>query len=335
MKRQYFTRRETLAALGSASAVSLAGCMGGDDTYQAVIATGQDGSAAYQMSQGLSSIVNEYSDEMDMEALPASNASQTIRRMEDGELDFGYTDVSDAYRMMNSIGPYEDEPVDADLRHVFHFYDVQNAVIGAADEGIETISDLEGETIALGAVGGPPHELLRDMVAEDADIDEISIDDPGWADQGSAMDSGRIVAAADIRLNQTTPAYIEELYSILDDPAPVYLEWSDEAMDAIESDPEMTGQPFPVEEMEGPDYRGAEEAYWSEVIYYLFASSETEDWMVEELLAVMWDNVDELATYHDLNNYWTEPEFLVEGRQEDIPFHSSAEAFYADLDIEV
>lgn len=116
------SRRRALAGIGAAVTLGLAGCtgtldqLGGGGSNTLRMATSTSDTSAYQMSQGIAKVVNENSENIRLDARPSDGAKQSMRLMDQGELDMAYTDTLNANKIVNDEGEYADNPFDSEIR---------------------------------------------------------------------------------------------------------------------------------------------------------------------------------------------------------------------------
>lgn len=329
-------RRKALGTISSVGALALAGCSdplgSGGGRESLTMMTSTEDTAAYQMSQGLAAVVNENSDSIQISARPGDGAKQSMRLLDQGEADIAYTDTLNASRIYNEQGDYSgDGAFSNDINQVFHYYDILGGLATQGNSDIETVNDLAGAAISPNPVG----TAMRDVMLEHLSHSEVSEDEMnllalGYGEEASALSEGRADVVSDIRINASlTPSYVQEQYSINENARLVG--WPDSVISSIQEDPAITGAQYPASEIEGPNYGDRTEEWWTETVYVTFVKSSMDQEVLNEILNIMWDNVENLTEYHSLAEAWQEKAFLSGKLNPNIPLHPAAVSFYDEI----
>lgn len=310
--RSSLTRRETLSTLGAASAVGLAGCTGGsDDVTTWRLETSTEGTAIYQMSQGMAAIIDEHSDRLSLDARPTEGSKAAMVKMDNGEIDLAYASDLFAYQAKENLESFEN--FDSDLNYIWRCYDVILNFNAFADSGIENVTDLEGTDVTLGVVNGNPDVMLRKHLSHAVDLDDVNFVPMGYDQIDSALGEGRVDAAHDLRLSARYSSLWNQVYITNDNVA--LLEWPDEAIQSIQDDPEINGQRRSLEELADiynhdvsemeNGWMGREELYWAETVFHIIGNQNTDEDLAEHFVSVLLNNLEELKGYHNLAEVWT------------------------------
>lgn len=332
---QRLSRRRALAGIGAASTFGLAGCtgsldqLGGGGSNNLRMATSTSDTSAYQMSQGIAKVVNENSD-LKLDARPSDGAKQSMRLMDKGELDLAYTDTLNAYKIVNKVGEYKDNPFDSELRQVFHYYDIQGGLVTRGDTGIETVNDLAGKKVSPNPVGTAMRDVMMAHLSHANGVDQMKQLALGYGEEASALKEGRADVVTDIRINaKLTPSYVQEQYSIVNDAW--LLHWPDDVVQSIKGDNRIKGSYYPANKMKGPNYGDRSEEWWTDTVYVVFTKASVDPEPINTLLQTMWDNMDALAEYHSLAGAWKDKSFLSGKFNPNIPVHEGAKQFYDNI----
>lgn len=330
------SRRRALTAIGAAGTIGLAGCtsnlseLGGGGSSDLRMATSTSDTAAYQMSQGISAVVNEKSDSVNLDARPSDGAKQSMRLMDKGELDLAYTDTLNAAKIKNEKDEYAENPFDSELRQVFHYYDIQGGLVSRKSSGIKTVNDLAGKKVSPNPVGTAMRDVMNAHLSHADGVDQMKKLALGYGEEGSALKEGRADVVTDIRINaELTPSYVQEQYSIVDDAT--LLHWPDDVVKSIQNDDRIVGNYYPADQMKGPDYGDRSEEWWTDTVYVVFTKASMDSSPIYELLSTMWDNMDELGEYHSLAGAWADKSFLSGKFNPNIPVHEGAKKFFDEI----
>lgn len=324
------SRRKAIAAIGSVSVLGIAGCsspLGGGDTTNLRMATSTEDTAAYQMSQGIAAVVNDNSESIQMDARPSDGAKQSMRLLDQGEIDIAYTDTLNAQRITKDQGEYEEDPFENEVEQIFHYYDIQGGLVTREDTDIETVNDLAGASVSPNPVGTAMRDVMMAHLSHADGADQMEELALGYGEEASALQEGRADVVTDIRINaELTPSYVQEQYSIVDDAW--LLHWPDDVVSSIQEDNSIVGSYYPANQMEGPNYGDRDEEWWTDTVYVTFTQADTDAEPINELLNVMWENMDELADYHALAGAWKDIEFLSGKMHPDVGVHEGAQQFF-------
>lgn len=332
-----FSRRKALGAIGSAGALSFAGCTGplgggGGGRESLIMMTSTEDTAAYQMSQGLAAVVNENSDTIQISARPGDGAKQSMRLLDKGEADLAYTDTLNAFRIHNEEGEYSDNPFDSEIRQVWHYYDIQGGLVTKEGTGIETVNDLAGASVSPNPVGTAMRDVMMEHLSHaDFDLDKMEELALGYGEEASALSEGRADVITDIRINaELTPSYVQEQYSIVENAW--LLHWPDSVVSSIQEDDTIRGSYYDADTMQGPNYGDRTEEWWTDTVYVTFVRESMDEAVLSEILNIMWDNVESLTEYHSLASAWQDMSFLSGKLSPTIPLHPAAESFFDEHD---
>lgn len=331
-------RRTALKTIGATTALGLAGCseLGGggstpngngqDGVQTLVMMTTSEDSSAYQISQGIAAVLDEHSDTLALDPRPASGSNQSMARLDRGECDIAYTHALNASNIINSEGPWADQNYENDIYSIFYYYDVIYNLVSRPDSGIDTIPDVEGETLYPLDVGSAARTYLLTVLEEMIDMDSVETVNMQKSAQPDGFSEGRMSVGTDLRLNQIQPGYIEALYARHDLQL---VEWTDDDIAVVEDDPRFNGSYRSAADYPGPQYDGRDEAFWLELPYIAFTTGQLGADTVNELLTTIWENIDQMADYHAVAASWTDIEFFGKHLNIDAaPVHEGSQSFF-------
>ncbi|THE66322.1 hypothetical protein D8Y22_03350 [Salinadaptatus halalkaliphilus] len=328
---QKTTRRQALAAIGAASAVGIAGCMGDNGGEEIQMRTSTEDTSAYQLSAGLAAVADEEAD-FSIDARPSDGALQSMRQLDSGQTDMAYTDSLNAYEIANEIGEYENEPFDNEIQSAFWYYDIQGGLAAVDQETCETAEDLEGLSVNANPVGTAMRTMTERHMEHAVDLDEIDELAVSYGEEGAALNDGTADVVSDIRINvDLQPSYVEEQYSINEDAWLVH--WPDEVVESIESEEApVTGEYIPTEDTPGPEVGDRDEEWWVSTIYNVFVTPDFDDDLMYSILELINDNSGELADYQALAGDWADMDNLATPAANipDVEMHAGAQNFFED-----
>ncbi|MDQ2051849.1 TAXI family TRAP transporter solute-binding subunit [Natronolimnohabitans sp. A-GB9] len=184
----HINRRNFIALSGAAGVAGLAGCLGGDgDESNLSWHAGGQGGTYYPLSSDFKTIVDgetEYTLQVQSTGASLENVGNLFRE----EADFALIQNDVAHFAYTGVGIDElgDEEM-TNLRGVASLYPETIHVITQAGSGIETVEDLEGQTVVTGAPGSGTQlnalQILETAGIEEDDFDEQNADFDTAADQ--------------------------------------------------------------------------------------------------------------------------------------------------------
>lgn len=187
------------------SALVLSACGGGDeeegseeenggDTDISVVTGGEEG-AYFPLGGALTNnIINEH-----VEGVNASNFSSGGSVTNIDDIDLGEADLA---FVQNDIASYAaegdvmfEEPIDS-LQGIATLYPEVIQIITTADSGIESVSDLDGASVAVGDQGsGTEANAQQILEAHDITYDDISAEYMDFGDAANSLQDGNVDAA--------------------------------------------------------------------------------------------------------------------------------------------
>lgn len=333
------TRRKVLASLGAIGGTTLAGCSGsgsdGGDSGPTNIkmATTSSDSSAYQMTQGMASMFKKKSDAINFEASTAGGSLQAMRRMDKGELDMAYTSTRSGVKISEDKGIYKDKPFKNDIYQLFHFYDVQDALVTKKEYGLKSVADLpDAKAIAPLEQGSASRQHLMECIAEATNTENVKTLSIAKSDMAQALREARAEVVTHVSLNvDVLPSYTEQIYNLNKDG--LALSWPDKVKKAIKDDPMLTANEYSADKVKGPEVQG-DSVLMPELVYVAFTTDKLSEDTVYTFMKTMWDNMDFMTQYHGLIKYWTKKQFF--GKlSSGIPVHPGAEKFFSEIGVEV
>lgn len=115
------------------------------------IATGGTGGVYYPYGGGMAEIINEYVPNTEAVAEVTGASVENVRLVDKGESAIGLVMGDVAYQAYNGVGKFESGK--KNIAALFVMYPNQFHVVTLKDSGINTISDIKGKTISVGAPG--------------------------------------------------------------------------------------------------------------------------------------------------------------------------------------
>ncbi len=304
---------------------TLAGCGPGEERI--VLATGGTGGVYYPLGGAMADIWSEHIDEISASSESTGASVENVNLVHYGESHLGLiqNDITYyAFHQDEMFSPEGDEAVDEPLnklRWVAGLYPEVIQVIADADAGIQTVSDLEGMRIAVGAPGSGHEANARQILqAHGFDYDDFAtVDFIMHTEAVDAVRDGHLDAyfttagiptasAVDIfTTHDVNLVAIEmDMVSEIIDTWPFYAEFTVPAGT-------YSGQDEPVETVA--------------VMATLVVNEDVDEDLVYNMTKVMFENLDRLRATHERANDIT-LDTALEGQSVDL--HPGAQRYYEE-----
>lgn len=331
-RKQRFSRnrRSYLKTLGGIGAVGLAGCLGGgggdDDTL--ILSTAAEATANFALMQGVGTVINENSDQVQLDVRPSEGMATNVGTLARGEADLGLVTNSLAYQVQAGMEPFGD--MDVELQQIVHTASSDHFFI-SHEGNYGAIDEIDSETAAS---PGPSGTSIREYLDHalgvvDIDYDERSI---GFGEQGNALNEGQIdvgfASFMNSAIEPTEPGWVEQIKGattpdILDIPDDMWASLQEDPMvETIEIDHEPDGYgeyPSPIRLLPQATY--------------VVGTDDVSDELINDMLSTQYEHRDELEQYHDLASYYETDDHWTNLAFDDTPFHGGAADFYEEQDM--
>lgn len=187
--------RRTLAVLlvlVMALAVLLSGCGSSDDSIK--LNTGGKGGTYYKYGKQIAKLSNEKLKDTKLEAASTNGSASNLRLLSQGLGPMAIVQNDTLSNAYNGVGDFSEAAVTS-VRAVAGLYTESIQVVATKSSGIETISDLKGKRISVGAkdsgVLGNAKEILQAYGIDFADITPVY---KSFDASAKAMEEGKIDA---------------------------------------------------------------------------------------------------------------------------------------------
>lgn len=316
-------RRAFLSAIGAGTIVGTAGCTDGLDQVGGgggegfvTIATGGTGGVYYILGGGIADLLNE-DEELDVDA----SAEATGASVENAQL-IGAEDVEMALILGNSAllavegeGDF-DEPVP--LQAAFGAYQNHTQVVVPEDSEIETLADMEGASVSVGAPGSGTEVIAAELLEwYGLTYDDISEERLAFDETADALIDGQLDAGF---WSVGPPASsIEEVYSQREVRL---LSFPEEDLAEIDEE-------FPYYEqttLEAGTYPDQDEDVLNPGVTNVMAVNENMDEeFLYDIMAVVFENIEALENVHG-----SAGDFEESARDAPIDYHPGGESYLDD-----
>ncbi len=281
------------------------------------IGTASAGGAFYPIGTGIAEVITQYVEPLNVTAEITGGSVENPRLVATGEADMGVANADHATFAIEGSDPFDQV---YDVSAVFSLHASVLHIVTTADSGITSIEDLAGERVAVGPAGGgsiPGLEAVLGaygMTMEDIEPSYLSYDD-GMAQ----LKDGQVKVA--LAMSGYPAASVMSLGATEE---VVLISIPDDKMAAIaEANPYYSPVTIATDV-----YDTAAEATLLGVRNIIFCSTELSDDTVYAMTKAVYENLDELKTYHSALESVTQ-ESMVD--TSGIKMHPGAERYYTEI----
>lgn len=298
----------------------------GDMPEYATIAGATSGGTFFLLANAFAQLLNENiaGISASAESTPGSPVILELLNNGDGELGIAQAGVADeAY---HGKGQFEGNPLE-NISQVTYLYPNVMQMVVRKDAGVESVADLEGKTVAVGASGSAtelnskdlitaagidyPDGITAEYTSETQSVDLLRNRQADAANMIASLGSASmldIMSTGDFEILPIEPEIVEKLQSEVN---PAYYEFTIPANT-------YPNQPEPVQTFA--------------VANWLHARTDVSEYFVYETLSILYDNLDFMIETHQVTEN-IKLEDALNGQT--IPLHPGAIKFYEDNGIEV
>jgi TRAP transporter TAXI family solute receptor len=308
----------TIAALAAGTLLLATGAQA---QQSVVIGSSSVGGSYYLYAGGLSTFINENSDTLQATAQTTRGSVENARLLSAGRLDFGFANGGVVYEQSAGTGQFEGASAD-NVRGVAVIDIAPLHVVTFADSGIETLPQLEGKQVSVGAPGSGTANTAANLFEAAGLTGKIDVQNLGFDESASNLRDGNLDAftassalpmpavldlstSHDVRLVPIDDTVVSALREI----APAYQQVTIPAgtYDGIDADVSSIGVPSMLLTHEGV----------SEEVVYEF---------VRQMFA------DEAGAYmRNVYNAWNPEPGVAAFADLGVPLHPGAERFYREM----
>ncbi|MBW6390014.1 MAG: TAXI family TRAP transporter solute-binding subunit [Halomonas sp.] len=313
-----------MRALKFAAAASLLAVAPLASAQQLSIATGGTGGTYYPYGGGLAELIGNHIEGYDAVAEVTGASVENMGLVWRGDSDLALALADTVYQAYNGTGDFEGRELE-NIRALASIYPNAVQIVTLADSGIESLADLKGKTVSVGAPGSGTELNARALLEangityEDFDPRRLNFNETADAIRDGDIDAGfwsvgpptssimNLATTRDIRLIGLSQEEIDK---------------------AKEAEPV-----FAAYQLKAGLYEGMDEAVQSIGIPNVLAvSSEMDEELAYQITKVLFEQTDELIAIHPAANDTT-VEFSVESTP--VPFHPGALRYYEEVGAEI
>ncbi|SDK23386.1 TAXI family TRAP transporter solute-binding subunit [Sediminibacillus albus] len=257
----------------------------GDVQFVSVLTGGTEGTY-YPLGGTFAQIINSNVDNVEANAQSTGASVENMKTMRDGdaELAFTQTDIA-AYAAEGSV-MFEGDQID-NIQAIGTLYPETIQIVTTADSGIETVADLEGKVVSVGAPGSGTNASATDILeVYGLTMDDITARDLDFGDSTSGIQDGTIDAAF---ITSGTPTGAVESLAATTDVNIVRFE-EDKIQELIDSHPY-----YAEDEIEDGTYDLEEPVKTVAVQAMLVTSADLSEDLVYNITQAIFENTDQIS----------------------------------------
>ncbi len=310
----------TVVALILAVGMVFVACGGQTQTYNFSMATGGTTGTYYPLGTAIAQVISDNVDNVKVEARSTGASVANINLLKDGQADMAFVQNDIAYYAYNGVEVFDGKKVD-NIAGMMALYPEHIQIVTLADSGINSVADLKGKRVAVGAAGSGVEANAKQIL----EAYGISFDDLALADHVSFKD-----AVQKLKNNQLDAAFLTAGYPT----AAVNELAASKSIKLIAIDDEHASAlkekyPFYVQDIiPAGTYKGVDEDVKTVAVKaILIVRKDIPEDVVYNMLKAIFEHTDEIAKAHakgamiNLDN-------AVKGMS--IPWHPGAEKFFKE-----
>ncbi len=160
------------------------------------VATGGTAGVYFPLGGAFANIITERVDGVTANAESTGASVVNVNLLNNGEVDFALMQNDIAYYAFNGVEMFSDNPALTNLRGIAVLYPEVVQIVVNADAGINSVEDLRGRRVAVGAPGSGAEANARQILtAHGISYDDIRADFLSFAEAADALRDGNVDAA--------------------------------------------------------------------------------------------------------------------------------------------
>jgi len=288
------------------------------------IATGGTGGTYYPLGGGLAELINQYVEGYSAVAEATGASEENVALIFQGDSDIAFALADTVFQAYSGTGSFEGREISS-LRALGAVYPNAVHIVTLADSGIESLSDLRGKRVSLGAPGsGTTISAEALLQANGVDVSELNVQRLDFNETAAALRDGQIDAGF-WSVGPPTSSILD-LATTRDIRIVPLTE--EEIAAAQELDPSYTPYTLRAGTYPGVD----EDVLTLSTPNVLIVNEEMDEELAYQITKVLFEHVDELRDIHPAANDTT-VEFSLDSTP--IPLHPGALRYYEEVGAEV
>lgn len=286
---------------------------------QLSIATGGTGGVYYPMGGGLAEVINNNVEGYSATAEVTGASVENMGLVATGDADLAIGLADTVQQAQTGTGRFEGQQLEM-IRGLASMYANMVQIVTLADSGIETLDDLKGKRVSIGAPGsGTEVNAEAILTANGITYDDIDEQRLNFNETADALANGDIDAGF-----WSVGAPTSSILNLATTNSIRMIELSDDQIAAARADDPIFAQTT----LAGGIYEGVGETTVLGVPNVLVVSSEMSDDLAYAITKAMFENIDDLRAVHPAANQTT-VEFTLAATP--IPLHPGAIRYYEEV----
>src|SRR5699024_3088565 len=161
--------------------------------------TGGTGCTYYPLGGGMAKVINDKADNVEIDAKSSNASADNVKALQDGEGEVAFTQTDVMSNAVEGENEFEDNEVDNVLA-MGSLYPETIQIVTTEQSGIESVEDMEGKAISVGAPGSGTYvneeQILEvhGLTMDDIDAQNLDFDESTGGIQDGNIDAAFITA---------------------------------------------------------------------------------------------------------------------------------------------
>lgn len=264
-------------------------------TYNYTWSACNSSSGYYALNVAVSDVINQNVDNVNVTVMESGGGADNLKNIATGQAQFGQTSVPDVYLAQNSLGQFEDEEPNENVRIMLSLLPNMYYYVVSENSGIDSIEDLEGANFSPGNLSSSTERLAYTVLSA-LDIT------PEWyyastSEAVTAMKDRRIDGFCKSGSSITMDSSVADVATSLDVKVLSFTE--EQANKIMEMYPYYT-----FDKVDGAVYDQEEDIYTLASYYTYGVSKDVPEDVVYEIVKAIVENLDYLSqSYAGINKF--------------------------------
>lgn len=253
--------------------------------------TGGTGGTYYPLGGGMAKVITDEADNVEVDAKSSNASADNVKALQDEEDEIAFTQTDVVSNAVEGVNAFEDNKVENVLA-MGSLYPETIQIVTTEDSGIESVEDMEGKAISVGAPGSGTYvnaeQILEihGLTMDDIDAQNLDFDESTGGIQDGNIDAAFITAG--------TPTGSVEGLGATEDIAIVPIE-QDKVDELIDEYPY-----YAADTVEEGTYDLEEDVDTVAVLAMLAVTDSVDEDVVYEMTKAIYENTDKIG--HDKAN---------------------------------
>lgn len=161
--------------------------------------TGGTGGTYYPLGGGMAKLINDESDSVEIDAKSSNASADNVKALQDEEDELAFVQTDVIANAIEGINAFEDNKVE-NVQAIGSLYPETIQIVTTEETGIESVEDLEGKTVSVGAPGSGTavnaEQILEiyGMTMDDIDKENLEFEESTTGIQDGNIDAAFITA---------------------------------------------------------------------------------------------------------------------------------------------